>query len=53
VAAPEPTSVERCGPKLQLMWQCVNARSAHYLDLELIYGVPGLQGADTYFYKSL
>jgi hypothetical protein len=36
VAAPKPTSAGRCGPKLQLMWQCVDARSAPYLDLYLI-----------------
>jgi hypothetical protein len=36
VTALEPTSAGRCGPKLQLVWQCVDARSAPYLDLELI-----------------
>jgi hypothetical protein len=36
--ASEPTLVERCGPKIQLMWQCVDARPALYLDLELICG---------------
>jgi hypothetical protein len=38
VAAPEPTSVGRCGLKLQLAWQRVDARPAPYLDLELICG---------------
>jgi hypothetical protein len=38
VAAPEPTSTGRCGWKLQLVWQCVDTRTAPYLDLELIYG---------------
>jgi hypothetical protein len=42
----EPTSAGRCGLKLQFAWQCVNASSVSYLDLELVYGVPGLQGAD-------
>jgi predicted DsbA family dithiol-disulfide isomerase len=50
VAAPKPTSVERCGPKLQLTWQCVDARTVPCLDLELVCGVPGLQGADNYYY---
>jgi hypothetical protein len=38
VVVPEPTSVGRCGPKLQLMWQRVDARPAPYLDLELVCG---------------
>jgi hypothetical protein len=38
VAAPEPTSVGRCGLKLLLMWQRVDARSAPCLDLELVCG---------------
>jgi hypothetical protein len=38
VAAPEPTSAGRCGPKLQLMWQHVDARPAPCLDLELVCG---------------
>jgi hypothetical protein len=42
----KPTSVGRYGPKLPLTWQCVDARSAPYLDLELVYGAPGLQGTD-------
>jgi hypothetical protein len=29
--APKPTSVVRCGPKLQRMLQCVNVRPAPYL----------------------
>jgi hypothetical protein len=37
---PEPTSIGRCDLKLQLMWQCVDARSAPCLDLELVCGVP-------------
>jgi hypothetical protein len=48
VAAPEPTSAGRCGPKLQLTWQRVDARPAHCLDLELVCGLPGLQCADTH-----
>jgi hypothetical protein len=36
----------RCGLKLQFTWQCVDARHAPCLDLELVYGVPGLQGAN-------
>jgi hypothetical protein len=36
VAALEPTSVGRCGPKLQFMWQHVDARPTPYLDLELV-----------------
>jgi hypothetical protein len=36
VAAPEPTSAGRCGPKLQLAWQRVDARPAPCLDLELV-----------------
>jgi hypothetical protein len=38
VVAPEPTSAGRCGPKLQLTWQRVNARPAPCLDLELVCG---------------
>jgi hypothetical protein len=38
VAAPKPTSAGRCGLKLQLAWQCVDARPAPYLDLELVCG---------------
>jgi hypothetical protein len=34
--APRPTSVGRCGPKLQLTWQRVDVHSALYLDLELV-----------------
>jgi hypothetical protein len=44
VAALEPTFAERCGPKLQLMWQCVNARRAPCLDLELVCGVTWFSG---------
>jgi hypothetical protein len=47
MAAPEPTSTGRCGPKLPLTYQCVDARPAPYLDLELVCGIPDLQGADT------
>jgi hypothetical protein len=36
--APEPTSAGRCGPKLQLTWQRVDARHAPCLDLELVCG---------------
>jgi hypothetical protein len=38
VAAPKPTSVGRCGLKLQHMWQRVDARHAPCLDLELVCG---------------
>jgi hypothetical protein len=46
VVAPEPTSAGKCGPKLQLAWQRVDARPAHCLDLKLVCGVHGVQGAD-------
>jgi hypothetical protein len=46
MAALEPTSVGRCGLKLQLIWQRVDARSAPYFNLELVCGVLSLQGAD-------
>jgi hypothetical protein len=36
VVAPEPTSTGWCGPKLQLIWQRVDAHSAPCLDLELV-----------------
>jgi hypothetical protein len=38
VTAQEPTSAGRCGLKLQLTWQRVDARHAHCLDLELVCG---------------
>jgi hypothetical protein len=38
VVVPEPTSAGRCGLKLQLMWQRVDARPAPCLDLELVCG---------------
>jgi hypothetical protein len=38
VAALEPTSTGRCGPKLQLVWQLVDACSTPCLDLELVCG---------------
>jgi hypothetical protein len=38
MVAPEPTPVERCGPKLQLTWQRVDARPVPCLDLELVCG---------------
>jgi hypothetical protein len=38
MVAPEPTSVGRCGSKLQLTWQRVDARPALCLDLELVCG---------------
>jgi hypothetical protein len=38
VAAPEPTSARRHGPKLQFTWQRVDARPALCLDLELVCG---------------
>jgi hypothetical protein len=36
VAALKPTSAGRCGLRLQLTWQHVDARPAHCLDLELV-----------------
>jgi hypothetical protein len=38
VAALKPNSAGRYGPKLQLTWQCVDARSAPCFDLELACG---------------
>jgi hypothetical protein len=38
MAALELTSAGRCGPKLQLTWQRVDARPAPCLDLELVCG---------------
>jgi hypothetical protein len=38
VVALEPTFAERRGPKLQLMWQCVDACYTPCLDLELVCG---------------
>jgi hypothetical protein len=46
VVAPEPTSVGRYGPKLQFVWQRVDARTAPCLNLEHVCGVPDLQDAD-------
>jgi hypothetical protein len=48
VAALESTSAGRCGPKLQLTWQRMDAHSTPCLDIELICGVPGLQSADNW-----
>jgi hypothetical protein len=54
VAAPAPTSAGRRGPELQFAWQRVYTRPAPCLDLELICGVPGLQGTDSAtFFKEL
>jgi hypothetical protein len=38
VVASEPTSAGRCGPKLQLVWQHMDARLVRCLDLELVCG---------------
>jgi hypothetical protein len=38
MVASKPTDVGRCGPKLQLAWQHVDARPAPCLDLELVCG---------------
>jgi hypothetical protein len=38
VAAPEPTSTGRCGLKLQLTWQRMDAHPSPYFDLELVCG---------------
>jgi hypothetical protein len=46
VAASEPTSIGRRGLKLQLTWQHMDARHATYFNLELVYGVSGLQSVD-------
>jgi hypothetical protein len=47
VVTSEATSAGRCGPKVQLTRQRVDARSAPFLDLEIIYGIPDLQGTDS------
>jgi hypothetical protein len=44
VVAPELTSTGRCGLKLQLTWQRVDARPTPYLDLELVCGSTGSSG---------
>jgi hypothetical protein len=36
MATSEPTSAGKCGPKLQLTWQRVDARPTHCLNLELV-----------------
>jgi hypothetical protein len=46
VVAPKPTSTGTSGPKIQLTWQRVDACPAPCLELELICGVPSLQGTD-------
>jgi hypothetical protein len=38
VVAPERTFAGRCGPKLQLTWQRVDAHPTPCIDLKLIYG---------------
>jgi hypothetical protein len=38
VTAPERTSIGKCGLKLQLAWQRVDAHLTPYLDLELVCG---------------
>jgi hypothetical protein len=43
MAALEPTSVGRCGPKLPLLWQRVDIHTIFCLDLELVCGVSNLQ----------
>jgi hypothetical protein len=48
MVAPAPTSAGRRGPELQLAWQRVYTRPAPWLDLDLVCGVPGLQGTDTH-----
>jgi hypothetical protein len=48
VAAPETTSAGRCGPKLQLAWQRVDARPARCLDLELVCGGTWSSGCRQY-----
>jgi hypothetical protein len=47
VTAPKPTSAGRRGSELQVAWQRVDTRPTPYLNLELVYGVPDLQGTDT------
>jgi hypothetical protein len=48
MAALKPTSTERCGLKLQLTWQCMDAHSAACLDLEFVCRVPVLHDADSF-----
>jgi hypothetical protein len=48
MAALKSTSTGRCGLKLQLAWQRMDAHLAPCIGLELVCGVPDLQGADTY-----
>jgi hypothetical protein len=38
VTTTEPTTVRRCGPKLQLTWHRVDAHPTPYIDLELVCG---------------
>jgi hypothetical protein len=38
MVAPKPTSVGRCGLKLQHTWQRVDVRTAPYLDLDFVCG---------------
>jgi hypothetical protein len=45
-AAPEPTSSGRRGLELRNTWKHVDACPAPCLNLELVCGVPSLQGAD-------
>jgi hypothetical protein len=47
--ASEPTSAGRCGLKLQLIWHRVDTHPAPYFELEFVCGVPGIQGAKTFF----
>jgi hypothetical protein len=51
MVVPEPTSAGRCGLKLQLMWQRVDARPAPCFDLEFVCGVSGIQGTDKGSYR--
>jgi hypothetical protein len=50
VVAPELTSAGRCGPKLQLAWQRMDARPAPCLDLELVCGGTRFSGCRQQFW---
>jgi hypothetical protein len=46
MATPEPSRTGRLGPMLWGTRQCIVARPASHRSLELVCGVPGLQGTD-------
>jgi hypothetical protein len=53
VAAPEPTSAGRCGPKLQLTWQRVDTHPTPCLNLELVCGGTRSSGCRHYIFRPL